>query len=137
MEERRALRRFNLKLPCTLCAYGGKEQARCELVTSNISSGGAYFSTLSPYTVGTRLSMRLMIQRSKSGSAAAYRACVGVHGEVVRADAWGMAVEFDDVYRIFRISSEKNNRHIASEPRPSIGSAEEQIIPERAESMAE
>ena len=102
MEERRSQRRFNLKLTCLMRVCGSEEPMRCEMVTENISAGGAYFYTVSPLAVGVRLSMQIMIQRTDRSGSSLSGACVSICGEVLRVDVMGMAVEFDDQYRIFR-----------------------------------
>ena len=121
MEDRRTLRRFNLKLACRIWAHnrhGGQDHY--EVVTDNISSGGAYFATYSPFRVGTRLNIRIMIQRSNRSGPCSDRSCVSICGEVVRTDASGVAVEFDDQYLILQVASgvelrcEAENSGIAS-----------------------
>ena len=111
MEERRFNRRFNLQLTCLLCRSNGDASAPRELVTDNISSGGAYFYTSSPYPVGTRLNIQVMVRRLGNLDANANGSYISICGEVHRTDAVGMAVEFDDQYHIFQVGAESCRKH--------------------------
>ena len=113
MNERRSNRRYNLQLTCAISTSSPDAQAPCELVTDNISSGGAYLYTTSPYPVGTRLKIQIMIRRSSHSDLGFTGACINVWGEVLRIDTAGMAVEFDDQYRIFQIGLGNGRKHAA------------------------
>jgi PilZ domain len=110
MEERRSSRRFNLLLTSVVSAYDRDGYVHCELVTDNISAGGAYFCTPYPYAVGTHVSLQIMIRRNGNSSFPSHGACVNVRGEVVRTDASGIAVEFDDQYHMVQIPPETVER---------------------------
>lgn len=91
-------------MPCIIGPIDQAGQVHDQLVTHNISAGGAYINTVLSVPVGTRLKIQIIIEgRPDRRSAARGSACVSLYGEVVRTDASGIAVEFDDQYHIFQI----------------------------------
>lgn len=105
MNERRCSRRFDLKLPCLICVAEDEhpeEILRTE--TLNISTDGAYFAIGKPLPHDTRMSIELMVQRSAEGSDCHDGSCISLHGRVVRSNAAGIAVRFDQQYQITRIT---------------------------------
>lgn len=104
MQERRHIRRFNLKLPCIIKAVRRQADMAFEVMTRNISAGGAYINIAEPLPVGTHLTIEVMIRRKAGDASHSGCGCVKVGAEVLRTDALGMAVEFDDQYRIFQIN---------------------------------
>jgi hypothetical protein len=108
MKERRKMERFDLKLPATfelLTPYQGN--GSFNLLTTNICAGGAYFHTTQPLPEGTRVKIDLVLlpdklRRFKDKSKKAY---VKVTGRVLRSEAEGMAVCFDEDYEITRAAN--------------------------------
>ena len=103
MKERRKMERFDLKLPATfelLTPY--QEHGLFTLLTTNICAGGAYFHTTQPLPEGTRVKIDLVLLSDKLRrfKDKFKKACVNVTGRVLRSEAEGMAIYFDEDYEI-------------------------------------
>ncbi len=120
MEDRRTMRRFDLKLPCFTRATNLRGDP-VQLATRNISSGGAFLMTEMPMPVGTRLTMEIVICRASGSADCASGGCVRLNGEVLRAEASGMAVEFDDQYLIFQVGGRSRTGRRRDLPEASFG----------------
>ncbi len=103
MKERRRLVRFDLEIPATIeLLTPDQEREILNLLTSNICSGGAYFHTTTPPPEGSRVKVDLdlpldRLERLKEGYKQAY---IKVTGKVLRSESEGIAVCFDEDYRI-------------------------------------
>lgn len=105
MHERRCSRRFDLKLPCLICvAEDDHPEEILRTETLNISTDGAYFATGTPLPPDTPMSIEVMVQRSAEGQECQDGSCISLNGRVVRSNAAGMAVRFDQQYQITRIT---------------------------------
>ena len=102
MEERRKMRRFDLRLPCLIGPFS-ESGGQNEWMTQNISSGGAYILSGQVYPVGTRLEVRILIRRNGQTAPPQNSSYVCIWGEVIRTDTAGAALEFDDDYQIAKI----------------------------------
>jgi len=103
MEERRKLERFALRLPANLETWPNtpeKPGISLALHTSNVSSGGAFFLTSTPLPEGTSVKIGLALRSSHLDSARDMGSFVEVTGKVSRSEREGMAVVFDNRYRI-------------------------------------
>ena len=99
--EKRKMERFNLKLPTKLSWAGkDKEHKSIELMTSNICSGGAFFKTNKPLTVGTDVKLAVILTLGKFKIVKHKILYIDVLGSVIRTDQQGMAIRFDRKYRI-------------------------------------
>ncbi|WP_029896331.1 PilZ domain-containing protein [Desulfohalovibrio reitneri] len=92
MDDRRAVQRFDLKLPSRVMAVA--DEATYHLVTENVSSHGALFHTKQPLESGTRVevTMFLSIPGELGGSR---QSVIRSQGEVIRRGEGAMAVCFD------------------------------------------
>ena len=103
MQERRILERFNLKLPAKIKVdpptphEPGHVQ---ELETENISSGGAFFRTLTPLMKGTRVKIEVALNFLEHSIHHGNGSLVKLKGEVLHSNPNGMAVRFDRPYKI-------------------------------------
>ena len=103
MKERGGLERFNLKLPATVTAasHVNDEGVQVQTVaTENICSGGAFFRTLTPFFKGTRVKIEVVLDPPAAISSGRKGAIVRVNGEVLRSNSVGVAVRFDQKYRL-------------------------------------
>ena len=99
--EKRKMERFNLKLPTKLSWAGkDKENKSIELMTSNICSGGAFFKTNKPLTVGTDVILAVILPLDKFKIVKHKILYIDVSGSVIRTDQQGMAIRFDRKYKI-------------------------------------
>ena len=103
MEERRAIKRFDLKLPARVETEPGTphEQNHIqELETENISSGGAFFRTLHPLVKGTQVKIEIALNFLEHSIFHGNGSRVKLKGEVLHVNPSGMAIRFDRPYRI-------------------------------------
>lgn len=99
MEENRRVERFDLRVPARIemvDSVPGKEL--CDLVTSNICSGGAFFHTSEPLPQGSqvKVEMILPLDKLKEVLKDTQKVFIKVTGRVVRAEPGGMAICFDE-----------------------------------------
>lgn len=94
MKERRKLERFDLQLPAEIEVERGKKHIR-NLFTKNICAGGAFFETLDPLPLDTRVKIDLV---------APTRVQIIVVGSVCRSEPGGMAIRFDKEYKLLPLA---------------------------------
>ena len=103
MEERRELERFKLRLPARIEVVSGKPEVGRDIIsleTDNISSGGAFFHTLSPLPEGTQIKIDIVLNSLKLRTPRNRRPLIKVKGSVLRSEPTGMAIQFDRPYEI-------------------------------------
>jgi hypothetical protein len=71
-----------------------------ELMTSTISSGGAFFKTEKPLSVGTEVDIDIILHLNNFDFGKGKRSCIDVSGSVIRSNKKGMAICFDKKYRL-------------------------------------
>ena len=97
MKERRRFERYSLTLPAHLESDDGVGRVPEGLMTSNISAGGAYVMTTEPLRQGMEIRMEIILPFNNLKKVKVERdACVMITGRVVRAEADGIAVQFND-----------------------------------------
>jgi len=97
MKERRRFERYSLTLPARLDSDDGVGRVPEGLMTSNISAGGAYVMTTVPPRQGMEVRMEIILPFNNLKKVRVEKdACVMVTGKVVRAEATGIAVQFND-----------------------------------------
>jgi len=98
--ERRKIERFTFGLPARLSA-GPRDSAKTfELKTRDISAGGAFLYTRTPLPIGSKVSVEIVLPLDQLKTLVGKRSSVSVMGQVVRKDDQGMAVRFEESYRI-------------------------------------
>jgi hypothetical protein len=99
--ERRKMERFSLELTALLSVVDeGGIQKSFEATTNNICSGGAFFLTDKPMSVGTDLKMDLILSLKKDNKFKNRKTHIDVSGSVIRTEENGIAVFFDKKYNI-------------------------------------
>ena len=101
--ENRKLERFDLKIPAIIEPLSqSSETDVVELLTSNICSGGAYFETNQPLTVGTEIKVDLFLplNKFKQVKSICEKVHINLSGIVLYSDPHGMGVCFDEKYKI-------------------------------------
>lgn len=95
-EDRRHLERFSLHAHAIVQALSEKVPHELELVTQDISSGGAYFPMEVPLASGERLkiTLYLSILPLEVDQEPSPTTEIVTKGQVVRKDAHGVAVQF-------------------------------------------
>ena len=103
MAERRRLERFDLCAPVQLVVeYGEGERTSLALETRDISSAGAYLYCSQPPEEGARVRMDLLISPDALRKAAGEqgKARIRVRGRIIRVDPQGIAIRFENKYKI-------------------------------------
>ena len=93
--DRRGVERFNLELSVCISVRQERHTEQLYLVTSNVSSGGAFFNTRSKLPIGTEVEMEMILNPRKIDY---QRGQVKVAGKVIRANDTGMAISFNSDY---------------------------------------
>jgi hypothetical protein len=106
MEDKRRLERFRLKAPAKIIPIhsGGKKRA-LDLVTSNICAGGGFFRTsyFMPEGTEVKIDIILPLDRLKILKNSSKQVHLKIRGKVLRSEADGFAVCFEDDYRISQL----------------------------------
>ena len=103
MEERRKFERFDLELPTKIEMVAfGEEKQTFDLMTSDVSAGGAFFRTKKAIPRGTRVVVNLKISTEWLKSLTDREALIEVGGTVVRSGLEGMAIRFDKEYQFLK-----------------------------------
>lgn len=101
--DKRKVERFPLELPAFLKVGDESEGETVEFVTSDVCSGGAFFPTDKPIPVGTEVKVDLVIPIDQLKKIEADKVLITVAGSVIRTEKRGMAVCFDNKYKIMPI----------------------------------
>ncbi len=98
MKERRRFERYRLTLDTRVEANdGGRKDRNTDVQTSNISAGGAYLKTPKPLPKGMEVRMEIILPFNNLKKVRVDKdACLMITGRVVRSDASGAAVQFND-----------------------------------------
>jgi c-di-GMP-binding flagellar brake protein YcgR len=99
--EKRKIERFDLELPIYLrISDKDKKREPLKFITSNICSGGAFFKTEKPLSVGTDVKLDIILPLNKFKNVKSKISHIDVSGSVIRTDQQGMAICFDKNYKI-------------------------------------
>ena len=99
--EKRKMERFSLELPTYLSIVNkGEKRKSLKFITSNICSGGAFFKTEKPLSIGTDVKLNIILPLDKFKNVTSKRSSIYVSGSVIRTDQQGMAICFDKNYKI-------------------------------------
>jgi hypothetical protein len=105
--EKRGLKRFDLEIPARIRVTSSERKERAlDLLTTDISSGGAYFHTSQPLSEGTDVKIDLilpldkLIKRLEKGEKDYKHAYIRISGKVLRTESRGMAIIFGQDYEI-------------------------------------
>ena len=106
MEERRKYERFDFRLPGKIEVVSAGKQEVLDLLTSDVSPGGAFFHTAKPIAEGAGVKVRLVVgsERIKEMTGGG-QGLIKVGGTVVRSGPTGMAICFDAKYQIVPLGS--------------------------------
>jgi hypothetical protein len=106
-EERRKLERFQLHAPARILLESEDRKGEYNLMTRDVSSGGAFLYSSHAFPKGASVKMEFLILQHTLGKASGDkgRAKVRVKGKVVRADSDGIAISFESGYKITALES--------------------------------
>lgn len=99
--ENRRTERFELELPAKLAmAEFSNQKTKIDAKTVDVSAGGAFFLTKKAVTVGTPVKIEMILPLDKLKKIKGKQALINVTGVVVRSVKKGLAVCFDEDYKI-------------------------------------
>ncbi len=99
MQERRRFERFDFKLSAKIEVTSGREKGKDTFIlpTRDICAGGAFFHTVRSLPEGTQVEIDMvLVPVGWKGK----QAQVEVKGNVVRSEAEGMAISFENHYQM-------------------------------------
>ena len=114
-KNKRRVERFDLEIPAKVkVSVSAEVEEVSEVLTNDISSGGAFFHTDQPLPEGTVVEIDLILPLSKltkslKGSEQYTR--IKVNGQVLRSESTGMAVSFHDDYQISPFEGPQVTKH--------------------------
>jgi hypothetical protein len=112
MEEKRKLERFELNAPARVLLESGSSKIdEYNLTTRDVSSAGAFLYSSQSLPEGANVRMEFLISLDTLQRIAGEKgkAKVRVKGKVIRSDSDGIAIRFDNKYKITALDS--NNSH--------------------------
>ena len=99
--EKRKMARFDLKIPVYLSVTDkSNKHESLKFITTNICSGGAFFKTEKPMSVGTDVKLDIILPLGKFNNVKDKISHIEVSGSVIRTDQQGMAICFDKGHKI-------------------------------------
>ena len=99
MKERRKFERYSLGLPAKIEVVSPqREREAFELLTSDVSAGGAFFPTTEPFPAGTQVQLRLSLLSAIIRELTGTQGSLRLEGKVIRSGPYGMAIYFDENY---------------------------------------
>ena len=102
----RKVQRFILTVPALIESHTGPSaHVKRELLSRDVSSGGAFFLTPDPLDVGTQLVVSMVLKPQFAKHSKSRRARVTVGGKVLRKESTGMAVQFEKSYKIASVEA--------------------------------
>jgi len=108
-DERRKLERFKLQLLANISVRGkDKDIKSIKLLTQDVCSGGAFFKTPNPLSVGTKVDLDLIIKIDRLKDITGNSALVNLTGTIIRTHREGMAICFDEDFKISPLESNQN-----------------------------
>ena len=116
--EKRGLERFELEIPAKIKVISPQqEDISLDLLTSDISSGGAFFYTKQPLEKGTDVKIDLilpinkLIKKIDDLAGDFQHTYIKISGKVLRTESRGMAIVFNEDYEISPWQGEKTVEH--------------------------
>lgn len=103
MIEKRRTERFSLELPARLSVVNVTPEESMDLFTSNICADGAFFPIRHPLPVGTDVALTIVLSMDKASREKKKGALIKVTGTVVRTNDQGMAICFDEEFKLQRL----------------------------------
>jgi len=99
MEEQREFERFTLRLPTIAETTGtGQEEETFDLLSRDVSAGGAFFPTDKTIPKDTKVKLRLTLSSETVKELTGTQGFLEIGGTVVRTGPNGMAICFDENY---------------------------------------
>jgi len=107
--EKRQLERFKLQLLSNISVRGkDKDIKTIKALTQDVCSGGAFFKTPDTLSVGTQVDLDLIIKIDRLKDIIGNSALVNLTGTIIRAHKEGMAICFDEDFKISPLENNQN-----------------------------
>ena len=103
MHQKRKYERFDLRLSGKIIALDSGREEVLDIVTSDVSAGGAFLHTTKPIALGARVKLILTLASEKLKELTGAQGLMRVVGTVVRSNAEGMAICFSAEYELVPI----------------------------------
>ena len=103
MRQKRKYERFDLRLSGKIIAVDSGHAEALDVVTNDVSAGGAFFHTTKPIAVGAPVKLILTVASEKLKEMTGSQGLMKVAGTVVRAEIEGIAVCFSGEYELVPI----------------------------------
>lgn len=113
MKNKRKLERFSLKAPAKIIPIDfGRKKRAFDLVTNNVSAGGAFFHTSHSLPEGTQVEVDVVLPLDKLEiiKNSSKQIHLKISGRVVRSETDGIAVCFDKDYQIHQLDPGAQNQ---------------------------
>jgi len=104
MQERRKYERFPLRLPGKIEVVISAKQEVLDVVTTDVSAGGALFHTVEPIPEGAGVKVSLVVGSERIKEMTGAQGLVKVEGTVVRSSPTAMAICFEEKHQIMPLS---------------------------------
>ena len=104
-ENRRKHERFALALRARIEMVTSKGKQVMDLLTRDVSAGGAFLNTRESIPEGTQVKLELTASNERLRKLTGAHSLIKVQGKVVRSDPTGIAISFDRSYRILGVKS--------------------------------
>lgn len=103
MQEKRKYERFDLRLSGKIIAVDSGHAEVLDVVTNDVSAGGAFVHTTKPIAVSARVKLILTVASEKLKELTGAQGLMKVAGTVVRSSIEGMAICFSEEYELVPI----------------------------------
>ncbi len=111
VKEKRKMERFELKVFSKIQVESGRHNTdTIELNTENICSNGAYFKTSKPLPVGTSVSLTMKLKVNSKLKSTINLMAIEVSGKVIRSENDGMAIRFDNGYKMMPLGNKTKKK---------------------------
>ena len=103
MDEKRKYERFDLGLSGKIIALDSEHAEVLDIVTNNVSAGGAFFHAAKPIAVGAQVKFIVTVASEKLKELTGAQGLMRVAGTVVRSNEEGTAICFGSEYELVPI----------------------------------
>ena len=107
MKDKRNYQRFDLRLSARIIADGSRHGEVIDVVTDDVSAGGAFLHTTRSIAVGEQVILVLTVGSKKLKELTGAQGLLKVVGKVVRCTVEGMAICFCEEYELLPITSSR------------------------------
>jgi len=105
IKDRRKHERFPLVLQAMIEVVNSGVEQVFDLLTRDVSAGGAFFHTREFIPEGTEVRLDLAVPNERLKELTGAQTLIKVQGRVVRSDPTGVAISFDRKYQILGMKS--------------------------------